>query len=287
MSLIDLVISPREADIGFKVQRLLPYVHRRMVGPFIFLDHMGPAHFTQGQGINVRPHPHIGLATVTYLFSGEIFHRDSVGSAQAIKPGDVNWMTAGAGITHSERTLDHELARPHDLHGLQSWVAIPKEFEDCEPEFFHHEATTLPVEKSAGVQLRVIAGEAFGHRAPVKILSPLFYVDAHFAAGGRLDLAADYTERAVYVIDGDVRVGGTQVSPSTMAVLTPGDMARIEAASHSHVMLLGGEPFAEPRYINWNFVSSDPDKIVAAKEAWQNQTFAKVPGDDQEFIPLP
>ncbi len=288
MSPIDLLISARDKDLGgFSVRRILPFTKRRMIGPFIFLDHMGPAQFAAGQGIDVRPHPHIGLATVTYLFSGEIFHRDSIGSAQVITSGDVNWMTAGRGIVHSERTRDDERRHPHSVHGLQTWVALPKEYEDCAPEFFHHSAQTLPTDKSNGVHLRVIAGEAFGYRAPIKIYSPLFYVEVHMEPGSKFDLPAEYTERAIYVIGGTITIGGTAVAPLTMAVLSPGDSVRVEAMSPSHIMLLGGEPLSEPRYIEWNFVSSDPEKIVAAKQAWRDQTFAKIPGDDQEFTPLP
>ncbi|MGB9154460.1 MAG: pirin family protein [Alphaproteobacteria bacterium] len=288
MNMIDLIIAPRDKDLGgFSVHRILPFVKRRMVGPFIFLDHIGPSHFDAGQGIDVRPHPHIGLATVTYLFSGEILHRDSLGSDQLIAPGDVNWMTAGRGIAHSERTPKDERKHPHPLHGLQSWVALPKEHEDCAPEFFHHPATTLPIDQSKGVHLRVIAGEAYGLRAPVKTYSPLFYVEAHMQAGSRLELPAAYPERAVYVVDGQITINGTAIEKMTMPVLLPGGNVIIDAHAPSHLMLLGGEPFAEPRYIDWNFVSSDPDRIVAAKQAWRDQTFAKIPGDDQEFVPLP
>jgi redox-sensitive bicupin YhaK (pirin superfamily) len=288
MGLIDLIIAPRDKDLGgFSVRRILPFAKRRMVGPFILLDHMGPAQFAAGQGIDVRPHPHIGLATVTYLFAGEVRHRDNIGSDQIIVPGDVNWMTAGRAIAHSERTTADERTHPHAVHGLQSWVALPKEYEDCAPEFFHHAAATLPTDTSTGVQFRVIAGEAYGHRAPVKTYSPLFYVEVHMKAGSKLELPADYTERAIYVVDGHITIGGTVIEPLTMPVLLPGGTIIIEASSPSHIMMLGGEPFPEPRYIEWNFVSSDPGKIVAAKEAWHNQTFTKIPGDDKEFIPLP
>jgi len=288
MSLIDLVIAGREKDIGgVTVSRILPFVKRRMVGPFIFLDHIGPAQFAAGQGIDVKPHPHIGLATVTYLFTGELLHRDNIGSNQTITPGDVNWMTAGRGIAHSERTKEAERSHPHAMHGLQSWVALPKEYEDSAPEFFHHSSQTLPTDTSIGVRLRVIAGAAYGLRSPIKTHSPLFYVEAHMEAGSRLELPPLYAERAVYVVEGQITIGGTAIEPLTMPVLLPGGAAVIEAQAPSHIMLLGGEAFPEPRYIDWNFVSSDPEKIVAAKQAWRDQTFAKIPGDDQEFVPLP
>ena len=288
MSLIDLTIIPREKDLGgFSVRRVLPYAKRRMVGPFIFLDHMGPADFAAGQGMDVRPHPHIGLATVTYLFEGEIFHRDSMGSAQEILPGAVNWMTAGRGITHSERTGEQVRQTARRAHGLQSWVALPKEFEEIAPEFHHHAAESLPLFDTDGIQLKLVAGRAYGYEAPVKIYSPLFYVEVTMPAGSTLTLPDEYAERAFYLIDGSVRIGGNIIGPYTMPVFTQGDTITIEALAPSHLMLLGGDPLSEPRYIDWNFVSSSQERLEAAKTDWKEGRFAKVPGDEREFIPLP
>lgn len=285
---IDLTIPSREKDLGgFTVSRILPYVKRRMVGPFIFLDHMGPADFPSGQGMDVSPHPHVGLATLTYLFVGELLHRDSLGTAQNITPGEINWMTAGGGITHSERTGADERARAHQAHGLQSWVALPKEFEDMAPEFFHYSADALPVFDVPDVQMKLIAGRAFGHEAPTKIYSPLFYLEANLDAGASLNLPPDYRERALYLISGELRIGDDTVTPKTMPVFTAGNTVRIEAVQPSHIMLLGGEPLPEARYIDWNFVSSSKERILHAKEEWRAQRFPKIPGDDREFVPLP
>ena len=287
MSTIDLRIEARQKDLGgFTVRRVLPYATHRMVGPFIFFDHMGPAEFAVGEGIDVRPHPHIGLATVTYLFAGEIIHRDSLGSVQAITPGAVNWMTAGSGITHSERTGINERGHLHHAHGIQTWVALPKEAEECEPEFFHHTAESLPEIDMPGIKLRILAGEAYGQRAPVKTYSPIFYVEAYMERGSSLTLPANYSERAMYVVDGDVAVNGEAVAPATMAVFRSGAKV-LTAQSKAHIMLLGGEPFPERRYIFWNFVSSSEARLEQAKSDWQEGRFPTIPGDDKEFIPLP
>jgi len=287
MSLIELTIPAREADIGgLTVRRLLPFVKRRMVGPFIFLDHMGPAQFAPGEGLDVRPHPHIGLATVTYLFKGEIIHRDSLGSYQAITPGDVNWMTAGRGIAHSERTGLTERGHLHHAHGLQSWVALPKECEEQPPEFLHHAGNSIPLLDRTGVQLRVVAGTAYNATAPVKIYSPLFYVEAKMQPGSQLELPNEYAERAVYVIEGKCRSGGQDISPRTLSVFAPG-RAVIEAETPAHIMLLGGDAMPEQRFIWWNFVSTSKDRIEQAKEDWRFGKFDKIPGDDKEFVPLP
>lgn len=287
MSNIDLIIPSRKKDLGsFTVSRILPYEKRRMVGPFIFFDHLGPAEFGAGEGIDVRPHPHIGLATVTYLFEGEIIHRDSLGSQQAITPGAVNWMTAGRGITHSERTGANERGHLHHAHGIQTWVALPKEAEECDPEFFHHPAEALPEISLPGVKLRLIAGSAYDHVAPVKTYSPIFYVEASMEAGSALTLPEEYSERALYAIVGDVAIDGETIAPGNMAVLKPGKK-NITANSSAHVMLLGGEPLEEPRYIFWNFVSSSEERLEKAKRDWQEGRFSKIPGDDKEFIPLP
>jgi len=287
MSNIDLIIPSRKKDLGsFTVSRILPYTKRRMVGPFIFFDHLGPAEFGSGEGIDVRPHPHIGLATVTYLFEGEIIHRDSLGSMQAITPGAVNWMTAGRGITHSERTGANERGHLHHAHGIQTWIALPKEVEECDPEFFHHPAEALPEINLPGVKLRLIAGTAYGYSAPVKTYSPIFYVEARMEAGSTLSLPSEYSERALYAIGGDVAVNGEMIAPGTMAVVSSGAKT-IAAKSTAHVMLLGGEPFLEQRYIFWNFVSSSEARLEQAKRDWQEGRFGKIPGDDKEFIPLP
>jgi redox-sensitive bicupin YhaK (pirin superfamily) len=288
MALIELTIPPREADIGgLTVRRLLPWRERRMIGPFIFLDHMGPAQYGPGEGIDVRPHPHIGLSTVTYLFAGEIMHKDTLGSDQAIRPGAVNWMTAGAGISHSERTGADERGRPHAVHGLQSWVALPKEYEENTPEFFHHDASAIPQLDLNGVCLRVAAGEAYGMTAPAKTYSPLFYVEAKMNAGATLELPAQYRERGVYVINGAVRIGGTAVAPHSLPVIEPGGPVKIEATSDAHLMLLGGDPLPEKRFIWWNFVSTAQERIEQAKADWRAGRFGKIPGDDKEFVPLP
>lgn len=288
MSLIDLTISPRETNLGgFSVHRVLPYAKRRMVGPFIFLDHIGPANFQSGKGIDVRPHPHIGLATVTYLFAGEIIHRDSLGSHQAIRPGDVNWMTSGRGITHSERTGQDERSHPHKVHGLQCWVALPQKAEECAPEFFHHTSDTLPELEMGGAALKLIAGSAYTYESPVKIYSPLFFVEAALPAGKHLTLPSEYSERAMYLLKGRVRIGQTIVEAGTMPVFAAGETITIETETPSHLVLLGGAPLSEPRYIDWNFVSSSKERIEQAKDDWRNQRFGVIPGDDKEFIPLP
>ncbi len=268
------------------VRRVLPALAARTVGPFIFFDHIGPATLVPGKGLDVRPHPHIGLATVTYLFDGAIMHRDSVGSVQKIVPGDVNWMTAGRGIVHSERTPDEERAAGQTMHGIQTWVALPVASEEVEPSFEHHAAATLPQIERAGVTLRVIAGTAFGATAPTRTFSPTLYVAAHFAAGSELPLDTEHEERGVYLVDGDLTIDGESLPPQQMAVLAPGVPAKLASANGAVVMLLGGAPLDGARFIEWNFVSSSRDKIEAAKRAWSEQRMGQVPGET-EFIPLP
>ncbi len=288
MSLIDITIPSREKDLGdFAVRRILPYVKRRMVGPFIFLDHMGPAHFAAGHGMDVRPHPHIGLATVTYLFAGEIFHRDSLGTSQEILPGAVNWMTAGRGITHSERSSEKERAIARSIHGLQSWVALPKECEDMPPEFHHHAALSLPEFSFKNVDFKLICGRAYGYEAPVKTYSPLFYVEVKMPADSNFTLPPEYRERALYLISGKLRIGDTIIIPMSMPVFAQGETIKVEALEPAQLMLLGGEPLAEPRYIDWNFVSSSPERLAQAKADWQAQRFPTIAHDNKEFIPLP
>jgi len=283
---VELVIEPRLRDIGdFAVRRILPYARRRMVGPFIFLDEFGPVDLPAGRGIDVRPHPHIGLATVTYLFDGEILHRDSLGSVQAIRPGAVNWMTAGRGIVHSERSGAEERARDKPLHGMQSWVALPLAQEEAAPSFIHHGAADLPVIEAEGLWMRLIAGRAYGREARVAVSSDLFYLHAELAAGAHLDLPDEHAERAFYGVSGGVALDGTAYKPATMAVLRPGP-ARLAATADSRIMLLGGAPLEGKRHIWWNFVSSSPERIERAKADWKAGRFPPVPGEN-EFIPLP
>lgn len=285
--MIDLVIDPRRRDLGgFEVGRLLPFTARRMIGPFIFLDRMGPAAFAPGipRSVDVRPHPHIGLSTLTYLFEGEIMHRDSVGSEQAIRPGEVNWMVAGRGITHSER---FERARREGgrMDGLQAWVALPTEHEETEPAFSHHAAQDLPALEENGIARRLVAGEAYGARAPVRTHSPLFYVHSTLAAGAREQLPAGFSERAAYVIAGEVEAGGQRFGEGQLLVFGAG-AAVLEARTPAALMLLGGEPVGE-RFIEWNFVSSSKARIEQAKADWRAGRMKLPDLDDQEFIPLP
>jgi redox-sensitive bicupin YhaK (pirin superfamily) len=257
-----------------------------MVGPFIFFDHMGPTKFARGQGIDVRPHPHIALATVTYLFSGALEHRDSLGTVRVIRPGDVNWMTAGRGIAHSERT-PHELRESGEQsHGIQSWVALPDGQEDVEPSFVHYPAADLPRRMLDGVQLAVIAGEAFGMKSRVRTLWPTLYVDVQFADGAALDVAPEHSERALYVVQGQIEAGGALLKEGQLGVLDPGSVPTLRARGSSRAMLLGGERFPTERYIWWNFVASSQERIEQAKARWKRGEFAKVPGET-EFIPLP
>src|SRR5512138_2320846 len=270
---VELVIQPRLRDIGdFAVRRILPYAKRRMIGPFVFLDEFGPVTLPAGQGIDVRPHPHIGLATVTYLFEGEILHRDSLGSVQAIRPGAVNWMTAGRGIVHSERSGAAERAREKPPHGMQSWVALPLAQEECAPGFIHHGAADLPVIERDGAWLRLIAGHAYGERAKVAGASDLFYLHAELEAGAEVDLPDDHAERAFYVVSGGLSVDGADYAPATMGVVRPGP-ARLTATAASRIMLLGGAPLEGPRHIWWNFVSSSPERIERAKADWKAGRF--------------
>lgn len=281
------IVNGHAKDLGgFSVRRLLPAVNARSVGPFIFFDHMGPADFPPGKGIDVRPHPHIGLATVTYLFEGEILHRDSLGFVQANKPGAVNWMTAGRGIVHSERTAPDIRARGHRLHGIQTWIALPVPDEEAEPAFHHHPASTLPHFDIDGVTLRLILGDAFGRRAPVRVYSPMFFVDAAIPAGRQLTLPPDYDERGLYVVGGSIRVDGHPVAEGEFATLQAGADAILEAELDSRVMLAGGALLDGPRHLVWNFVSSRRERIEQAKIDWAAQTMGTVPGET-EFIPFP
>lgn len=286
---VELVLLPRAHDVGgFEVRRALPARKRQMVGPFIFFDQMGPGEFLSGRGLDVRPHPHIGLSTVTYLFDGEILHRDSLGSRQPIVPGDVNWMTAGAGIAHSERTDPALRLRSNRLFGIQSWVALPKALEETAPAFVHHPGADLPLVEDEGVRLRLIAGAAWGLRTPVAVSSPLFYADAALSPGAALPLPDDFEERAAYVLEGEVEVAGDRFEPGRMLVFRAGDRLALRAGPlGARLLLLGGAPMDGPRYLFWNFVSSSRERIEQAKADWRDSRFGKVPGDEQEFIPLP
>jgi redox-sensitive bicupin YhaK (pirin superfamily) len=285
--MLEHVIDQRRRDLGgFEVGRLLPFGSRRMVGPFIFFDRMGPANFAPDipKTADVRPHPHIGLATVTYLFAGELMHRDSLGSEQAIRPGAVNWMTAGRGITHSER-FEKMRAAGGPMDGIQSWVALPDEAEETDPAFAHHDSSQLPVLEEAGVWARLIAGEAFGVRSPVKVHSPLFYLHCSLQAGARTVLPAGYAERGAYIASGEVQVEGKRFEAGKMLVFAKGE-AVLATEGPALVMLLGGEPVGE-RFIDWNFVSSSKQRIEQAKADWRAGRMQLPLLDDQEFIPLP
>jgi redox-sensitive bicupin YhaK (pirin superfamily) len=285
---IELMIVPRSVDLGgFAVRRALPHVKRRMVGPFIFFDHFGPAVFDAGTGIDVRPHPHIGLATVTFLFDGEIMHRDSLGSAVPIRPGEVNWMTAGRGIVHSERTAPDHRAGGERLHGLQCWVAIPREDEEIDPAFAHHDAAELPVVAGDGKTVRVIAGHLYGARSPLATLSETIFADVTLSPGTTLPIDADTEERALYIVAGEIDIAGDRFAPGQLLILRPGDPITVMAASEARIVLVGGAPMDGPRHIWWNFVSSRKDRIEQAKADWKLRRFDTVPGDETEFIPLP
>jgi redox-sensitive bicupin YhaK (pirin superfamily) len=285
---IERVIRGRPRDLGgFSVRRSLPAVERRLVGPFIFWDHLGPASFEAGHGIDVRPHPHIGLATVTYLFDGEIVHKDTLGSDVSIRPGAINWMTAGRGIAHSERTGAEARKRGSPVHGIQSWVALPQKDEETEPSFAHHAATTLPETSRDGVNLRLLVGAAYGLTSPVRVFSPMFYAEAVLPAQAVIDLPAEHEERAAYVVEGEVDHQGETYCGGELLVARPRLEVVLRATRPSRVMLFGGAPMDGPRHIYWNFVSSSEERIERAKDDWKNARFGKIPGDDVEFIPLP
>jgi len=282
------IIEQRRRDIGgLEVGRVLPYQGGRMVGPFIFFDHIGPVEFAAGlpREVDVRPHPHIGLATLTYLFAGEIMHRDSVGSEQPIVPGEVNWMTAGRGITHSER-FERARAAGGPLHGIQAWVALPDHAEEVAPDFLHVDAADLPEVHDAGVRLRLAAGSAYGLASPVRVHSPLFYAHLDMDDGARFAMPDGHTERALYVVSGAISLEGTRIEAGRMATVTPGAGATLRAEGPARVMLLGGESVG-PRFIEWNFVSSSRERIEQAKADWRAGRIKLPDLDDQEFIPLP
>ncbi len=285
---IQRVIVPRTADLGgFNVHRALPSAQTRMVGPFIFFDHFGPAEFRSGQGIDVRPHPHIGLATVTYLFDGEIMHRDSLGSAVPIRPGEVNWMTAGRGIVHSERTGAERRASGGELHGLQCWVALPAAQEESAPGFAHYDKD-FPVIRDGDKSARIVVGSLYGERSPVATASETIFADITLKAGSALPLDADHEERAIYILDGELDIAGDRFTRERLLVFRPGDRITVRAINDAHFILLGGAAMDGPRHIWWNFVSSRKERIEEAKQAWRSARFGTVvPGDESEFIPLP
>jgi redox-sensitive bicupin YhaK (pirin superfamily) len=290
--MIPIIGKTHDLGDGFMVARMLPQIARRSVGPFLFFDYFGPADFPPGKGVDVRPHPHIGLATVTYLFDGAQMHRDTLGSVQEIKPGDVNWMTAGRGIAHSERTGSELRARGHRLHGIQTWVGLPQKDEETDPHFQHFAAAELPEREDKGVTLRMITGEGFGLASPVKTFSPIFYAEARFQPGGSFTVTADHEERALFIVEGELQIGGggqgVEVhGAGAMLFLDPGEIVTLFADAPARVMLFGGAPLDGPRHLWWNFVSSSKERIEAAKSDWRTGLFGKIPGDDEEFIPLP
>jgi redox-sensitive bicupin YhaK (pirin superfamily) len=286
MAILQLV-DARQRDLGgFVVRRVLPAEGRQMVGPFIFFDHLGPTQFESGHGIDVRPHPHIALATVTYLFCGSLEHRDSLGNVREIRPGDVNWMTAGHGIAHSERTPHLARAAGGKIHGIQSWVALPDGYEDDEPSFTHYPASVIPQRLLDRVTLSVVAGEVLGLRSPIVTTWPTLYVHAQFAPGAALEMPAEHDERAVYVVEGEIDIDGDKIVAGQLAALAPGMKILLRAKGEARAMLLGGNRFPTPRHIWWNFVASSQDRIERAKRRWAKREFPPVPGET-EFIPLP
>jgi redox-sensitive bicupin YhaK (pirin superfamily) len=288
MSTLDFVLEGKTKDLGdgFTVKRLLPVAQRRAVGPFVFFDHMGPVDFKVGNGLDVRPHPHIGLSTLTYLFEGSITHRDTLGVEMEIRPGAVNWMTAGSGVAHSERSPQQARVNPQRLHGLQLWVALPKEKEDVAPSFDHYAAKDIPEFRLQGCTVRVVVGHLERNASPVRASSPMIYLDLDLAAGGSFETERPNDELAVYVVSGCVVIDGTSVPEGSLGVLKSGAQVRLKASEKSRVVVIGGEPLAEPRHIWWNFVSSSKQRIERAKEDWRSGRFGRIRGET-EFIPLP
>ncbi len=283
---VEWVITPRDKNLGgFSVRRALPAAARRSVGPWVFFDHMGPALFAPGEGINVRPHPHVNMATVTYLLEGEILHRDSLGSLQAIRPGDINLMVAGRGIVHSERERPEVRAVPHTQHGLQLWLALPEADEEMAPAFYHYPASDLPTLSVDGIPVRVMMGSAYGVTSPVKVFAETLYLEARLQPGQSLRLP-EAAERALYLVRGAVTVHDTALPQHSLTVFRCGAEVVLDATQASHIILIGGEPLG-PRYLDWNFVSSRKDRLLRARLDWQHGRFPKVPGDETEFIPLP
>ena len=285
---LEMVIVPRTGDLGnFEVRRALPFRNKRMVGPFIFWDQMGPGEFLTGQGLNVRPHPHIGLSTVTYLFDGSLQHRDSLGTDSAIHPGDINLMSAGVGVVHSERTGQEVRSEPSRLFGIQSWLAQPKSQEESEPSFHQTKKDELPTLDSEGKKVCLLLGEAYGLKSPAKTDWSTLYADVYLEAGAKLPVPIDVEERAIYALSGRIELDGAEYEAQQMLVLKPGKEVTIRACQPSRLMLLGGAAMDGPRYVWWNFVSSSKERIEQAKEDWKTGKFPLVPGDDKEWIPLP
>ncbi|SHG73633.1 pirin family protein [Flavobacterium johnsoniae] len=288
MSNISLIIEERAANIGnFMVGRLLPFREKRAVGPFVFIDHMGPAHLSDHENMDVPPHPHIGLSTLTFLFEGSIMHRDSLGTELEIKPGAVNWMTAGKGIVHSERTPEYLRHSDKMLHGLQIWVALPKELEQMDPNFTHVEADDIPAWEEDGVSYKLIAGEAFGKKSPVPVYSPLYFIEIKSKEAKKINIGKDlFGESGLYILEGSIKNGEHTYDPRQILITTEASLCEFEIAANSTVYIFGGQPFPEEHFIFWNFVSSDKNLIEKAKKDWTEQTFPKVPGET-EFVPLP
>ena len=288
MSNIELIIEERAADIGnFMVGRLLPFKEKRTIGPFAFIDHMGPAALKDYENLDVPPHPHIGLSTLTYLFEGSIMHRDSIGSEIEIQPGAVNWMTAGKGVTHSERTPEYLRQSEKHLHGLQIWIALPKELEEIDPSFTHVEATELPSWEKDGMHFKLIAGEALGHTSPVPVHSSMYFIEIKSDLGGKVKIGDQlYGESALYILEGGIHDSGHDYEPKHILIAKDTKLCEFEMKPNTTVYIFGGKPFPEERYIFWNFVSSRPERIQQAKEEWMNHQFPKVKNDDG-YVPLP
>jgi redox-sensitive bicupin YhaK (pirin superfamily) len=285
MAILQL-IEPEVKDLGgFVARRSLPYFHRQMVGPFIFFDHLGPSILPPNKGIDVRPHPHINLATLTYLFDGAIMHRDSLGSVQEIQPGAVNWMTAGKGIVHSERSPDNQRHNEATIHGIQTWIALPVEHEETDPWFVHYAAQSLPSWEENGCSIKLIAGEAYGYTSPVKVFSPILYLDVVLSANAHFTIPTGYSETAVYSVTEGLSINDQPLEPYRLAILEPGHTVKVSAAVAARCIVIGGEPLGT-RYKWWNFVSSRPERIEQAKADWRDRRYASVP-DETEFIPLP
>jgi redox-sensitive bicupin YhaK (pirin superfamily) len=285
---IETILHGKTRDIdGLPVSRVLPAMARRLVGPFCFFDHLGPTELAPGKAIDVRPHPHIGLSTVSYVLEGEVMHKDSLGSVQRIGPGAINWMTSGRGIVHSERTPEDMRGRGAKLHMIQLWVALPRAHEETDPGFWHHPEPTLPEVRIGDAQVRVLAGSAYGATSPVQALSSLFYCEVFLPAGASLALPDEHAERAAYLLEGEVSCGAETIEPRHMVVFLRGTSPVLHAIRATRLLLLGGEPHPEPRFMEWNFVSSSKERIEQAKADWRERRFPAVPGDDVEFIPLP
>lgn len=285
---LELVVVPRSVDLDdFAVRRALPHSTRRTVGPYVFFDHFGPAEFKSGKGLDVRPHPHIGLSTLTYLYDGEIIHRDTLGMNAAIHPGEVNWMTAGRGIVHSERTAPDHRVEGEPLHGLQLWIAMMRKDEEIDPSFAHLGGNELPIVNGEGKTARIVAGRMFGAASPLKATPETLFADISLEAGASMPLDADYDERAIYVSAGEIDVSGDRFDTGRLLIFRPGDRVTVKAVTPSRLAVVGGMPLDGPRYVWWNFVSSRKERIDQAKEEWKQGRFGKVPGDEIEFIPLP